>query len=235
MLSAGNTNRVTEAEVIAVPQPEFTRSWRPVSHATVIDILGKAVKETGMEVVNKEYSITTNGNNMFGAWTLSNGNDDAAWSIGLRNSMQKTFAVGICAGTRVFVCDNLCFSGDFVEFRRHTSGLTIEALEALSFRAMGKTIDKMSELEGFMSRLHRFELPDLERKILTFEAMEKGVFPPSKFEAFAGAWMEERDLHGNTLYAFYGAGTRVMRGSSLFTVSDRSAALNNLCRGYMIN
>ena len=44
------------------------------------------------------------------------------------------------AGTRVFVCENLCFSGEFLAFRRHTAGLDIDELAFLAYRSMRKLI-----------------------------------------------------------------------------------------------
>src|SRR5258706_11264685 len=40
--------------------------------------------------------------------------------MGLRNSHDKSFPIGIAFGSRVFVCDNLSFIGDQVIKRKHT-------------------------------------------------------------------------------------------------------------------
>jgi hypothetical protein len=40
--------------------------------------------------------------------------------LGLRNSHDKSFPIGIAIGNRVFVCDNLAFIGDHVIRRKHT-------------------------------------------------------------------------------------------------------------------
>jgi hypothetical protein len=109
-------NRVTEAEVIQVPAVPFTNSFHPVHHRQVLDAIRSGVVATGLEIIKTEYVLANNGNRMFGIWDLSGGSDELCWSIGIRNSMDKSMALGITAGTRVFVCDNLAFSGDFVEF-----------------------------------------------------------------------------------------------------------------------
>jgi hypothetical protein len=41
-------------------------------------------------------------------------------TVGLRNSHDKSFPIGIAFGSRVFVCDNLAFIGDHVIRRKHT-------------------------------------------------------------------------------------------------------------------
>ena len=52
------------------------------------------------------------------------------WSrcIGLRNSHDKSFAVGLSAGISVTVCSNLAFGGTAVIKRRHTSRIELTEL-----------------------------------------------------------------------------------------------------------
>ena len=52
------------------------------------------------------------------------------WSrcIGLRNSHDKSFAVGLSAGISVTVCSNLAFGGTTVIKRRHTSRIELTEL-----------------------------------------------------------------------------------------------------------
>ena len=94
------SNKVTEADVIRVPAVPFTNSFHPVHHRNVIDAIRSGVVATGLEIVNTDYVLANNGNRMFGVWDLSGGNDELCWSIGIRNSMDKSMALGITAGTR---------------------------------------------------------------------------------------------------------------------------------------
>ena len=48
--------------------------------------------------------------------------------IGIRNSHDKSFAVGLSAGIVVCVCTNLAFGGTTVIKRRHTSGIILAEL-----------------------------------------------------------------------------------------------------------
>jgi hypothetical protein len=41
-------------------------------------------------------------------------------TVGLRNSHDKSFPIGIAFGSRVFVCDNTAFVGEHVIQRKHT-------------------------------------------------------------------------------------------------------------------
>ena len=134
------TNHVSEAEVIAVPDVPFTRTFKPFHHRDIISVVKQGVQAVGLEIVKSEYVLAQNGQRMFGVFDLSQGTSELSWSIGIRNSMNKSMSIGITAGTRVFVCDNLCFSGEFLAFRRHTSGLDIDELAFLAYRSMRQLI-----------------------------------------------------------------------------------------------
>src|ERR1041384_4160845 len=45
---------------------------------------------------------------------------DLASVLGVRNSYDRSLAVGLTLGSRVFCCDNLAFSGEVTMHRKHT-------------------------------------------------------------------------------------------------------------------
>jgi hypothetical protein len=47
--------------------------------------------------------------------------------VGLRNSHDRKFPVGVSFGSRTFVCDNLAFSGDHAIKRKHTANVKRES------------------------------------------------------------------------------------------------------------
>jgi len=59
------------------------------------------------------------------------------WAVGLRNSHDKTFPAGLVAGTRVFVCDILAFSG-LIQIRRKHTRFAARDLRQLTARAVGQ-------------------------------------------------------------------------------------------------
>ena len=227
------TNRIMEQEVRAIQEPEFTKSWHPVSHAKVIDNLELAVNMTGMEIVKKNYSLNETGLNMFGTWILSEQSEGAQWMIGFRNSMCKSFAIGICAGTNVMVCSNMMFSGEFIEFRRHTSGVDLEELRILSVKAVTGLTKKMNDLTKWHNSLKQHQLLNNQFKVLTYNAMKRDVIAPSKFNSFINCHEEELKLHTQSLYTFHGACTRLVKEQSLFNISRRTDNLINVCDDYI--
>lgn len=223
----------TEQEVRLIQEPEFTKSWHPVSHSKVIDALEIAVSGMNLGIASKSYSLNKTGMNMFGTWRLEQEKDGISWMVGFRNSMCKAFAVGICAGTNVIACSNMMFSGEFIEFRRHTSGVDLEELRVLSEKAVFGVCNKLETLADWHSNLKNYSLREEEFKILSFNAMKKGTVVPSKFEEFLNCYAEEFKLNGQSLYSFHGACTRLVREHSLFNIAERTQNLIEVCDDYM--
>jgi hypothetical protein len=65
--------RTTEEVVAAVPEPTWTDTWHPVAHKHIISSLNKAIKATGIEIVDKRYTLSANGANVFSSWILELG------------------------------------------------------------------------------------------------------------------------------------------------------------------
>ena len=235
LLTDSGARRVSETEVYAVDEPEFTKTWHPVSHSKVLTALENAVKTADIAIRDKQYSLNQEGLNMFGVWNLDIQHDGMNWAMGIRNSLNKKFAVGVCAGSHVMVCDNLAFTGQFVEFRKHTGSLDITELDQLAIRAIKGVTKKMHLFTEWHAQLKEFPLNETAFKVLTFESMKRHVFAPSKFTKFLECYHDENDQteHSESLYAFHGAVTRLMREQSLFQVQRDSDRLNKIIDDYI--
>jgi hypothetical protein len=193
-----------------------------------------AVKEIGVTVKEKQYSITKNGLDMFGFWQLDQGNGKKAWSVGIRNSCQKHFSIGICAGLYVFVCDNLALKGDYIEMRKHSGGLTIEEIQSMFVNAFGEVMTQLDAFDKWFMGLQDYMLSDFKFKLITFDAIKGGAITPSQFNNFLEAYDEEKKVNDSpgTLYDFHNAGTRIVRGKSLFHTMKTNTALEKVVTDY---
>lgn len=229
-----DTKRVSEAEVMAVAEPQWTPTWHPIGHAKVVNALTQAVEDRGLAVRSQEYSLSANGLKMFGVWDIDAGSDDHCYSLGFRNSMDKSMALGITAGDRVFVCDNMCFSGDYIAFRKHTGGLNLDDLVWMADQAIEVTMKKMVEFTAWHDKMRGVSLTGDQVKCMTFDFMKQGVFAPSQFKAFGDAVREEYVLRKERdVYMMHGGVTRLMRDKSLFQIADSSRRLAGVCDNYM--
>jgi hypothetical protein len=224
-------NKVTESEVFNVPAVPFSKTFHPVHHRDLIMAVKEGVQAVGLEIVESQYVLAAEGNRMFATYSLNQKNSELCWAIGIRNSMNRTMSLGICAGTKVFVCENLCFSGDFLAFRRHTSGLDIDELAFLAYKSVRAMIPRLKALEAWQLGLRNFALPDNHLKVLLVEIMTNNVIPPSKFHQF-------NDLYSNTyrdnsLWSFHESATEILRESNLMTLPGKNKLLNQAIDNYI--
>jgi len=137
---------ITRQELAMIPTPEPTPTWKPIPHAQVAELAINESQRRGWNIVSEDYGLATKEHKMFGVLRFSpEGRPDITRALGFRNSHDKTLAVGLTAGLNIRVCSNLCFSGEIVVHRKHTSGIEVESL-------MGGVFDR---LEASFIRLER--------------------------------------------------------------------------------
>ena len=136
-------------DVCSVPVPEATKSYQPLPNETLIGLVRDAIKSRiGYPIIDETYGLSGKDQQMFGVIRVGLDSSETGLSIGLRNDYGKMLAAAIAGGAYVFVCDNLCFSGEYVTvMRKHTTHI-LRDLPALVSHAMGKcpvAFERMNE------------------------------------------------------------------------------------------
>ncbi|QTA83848.1 Uncharacterized protein dnl_62680 [Desulfonema limicola] len=236
LLAHCDTKRVEESVVLNAPVIDGTNTWNPVHHSELIIALEKSIHNAGMTISKRDYSLSANSMRMFGLWTLDKADSSMAYSIGIRNSMDKSMAIGITAGTRVFVCDNLAFSGDFIQFRRHTKNV-LEELDMLCTNAVHQMTHNLKEFADWHRKLRTYLVIRERAELLTFQAMNMGVINPSQFRKFYSLYFDENSPYGDRkdLYGWHEAVTHLLREKNLFSNHSRNRGLNRICNSYMLS
>ena len=140
MLHAG-AQPVDYGALRTLTMPEATATHVPIPHFRVVDLLKSTLSMYGHEITEEHYGITEDGARFFGLLSLHSSYTGYEDTVGLRNSHDKRFPIGVAFGSRVFVCDNLAFIADHVIKRKHTPnakrdlpGLVGEIIEPLVFQ-----------------------------------------------------------------------------------------------------
>ena len=188
---ANPTDKFVDRDALAlVPTPNPTQTWRPVPHIDVVDAVENAIANRGMTIESERFGLARDSQKMFGVITLSRrGNTEWTRCVGVRNSHDQSFAAGVCCGVSVFVCSNLCFGGEFVIKRRHTSGIDLKSM-------VEETMDAMTD--GFLSfeerllDLHDIPVSDDEARITAVRAAECGAIPSCDILAVFNEYLEPR-------------------------------------------
>ena len=231
-LTGNKTRRVSEAVVLAEPRPDFTATWHPFSHGMILETVGSAVAEAGFAIERKEYSIKP-GAEMFAVWEVNRQDKrgELRFAIGIRNSINKKMAVGLCAGERVFVCDNMIFSSDFVLFRKHTGLLDADELTLMARDAFAAVTQKWDSLYAWHESMKEIEISTAQASLLCAAAMRRGIIPPSQYlrwdRLFYGDCdAGEKSKYTPTLHGWHGATTELMNDDNWNMNMDKQRWLN---------
>ena len=212
MLHAG-AEPVEYEKLRELPVPAATDTHVPIAHSAVVDMVKYSLGFYGHEVVQEDYGVTPDGARFFGVLSLKSDYGSYCDQVGLRNSHDKRFPIGISFGSRCFVCDNLAFSGDHVIRRKHTlnakrelPGLVAEIVEPLrdqrqrqanQFLAFQERIITQAEFDHLLLSLYRKGVLNLTRVPEVIEAYENP----------AGEWGDEF-----TAWRAFNAVTWALRG-----------------------
>jgi hypothetical protein len=138
-LVAGPLSKIGRTELAQIPVPQATATHRPVPHYEIVEALVETLSFRHIAVVNEEYAASNDGMKMFGVLDLETQMEGCRFSIGIRNSHDKSLRLGLTAGLRVFVCSNMAFSGDFTP---GTMGASVDLpTESSALDPAGKKID----------------------------------------------------------------------------------------------
>jgi len=165
---------VSRAEVAGTDTPCSTDTWRPVPHIDVIEAVTEVIKAHDWNIEGEKFGLASDGKKMFGVMEIAR-SSSPEWHrcVGIRNSHDKSFAVGLSAGIVVCVCTNLAFGGTTVVKRRHTSGIV---LAELIDRAVASLEDDFLTTEAVCEDLKDVYLrDDDEARSCIVRAAELGV------------------------------------------------------------
>ena len=231
---------------MAVPSPQFTKSWHPISHGRVLQSVERGIEEMGISVISESYTLSREGKNLFGQFVLDIGNNGTRYNLGFRNALDKRFAVGLCSGTYVMVCSNMMFTGDFTVFHKHTSGLSTERLDLLVDGALDGAVIEMEKVVQWQDGLKETWMPKDRFKQFSFDLLERRIVSPSNFNKYLDSVEEEvkendtgdtdvnlLERDGVRLYDAHGGVTRLARGFSNERVIQMSKGANKLVDEYV--
>jgi hypothetical protein len=104
---------IDHQQLALVPTPQGTATHRPIPHHEVVNALIETLGFRHIGVVAEKYAVSKDGMKMFGAIDLDTAEHDFRFSVAIRNSHDKSMRLAMTVGYKVFVCDNMAFSGDF--------------------------------------------------------------------------------------------------------------------------
>jgi hypothetical protein len=160
--------KLTRDQLAMVPCPPGTATHKPIPHIELVNSVLDGLAMRQINIVSDEYAVSEDGMRMFGIMDLAASAGDFRFAIGLRNSNNKSMALGLIAGFRIFVCSNMAFHGDFEAIvAKHTKRLNI-------LDAIGLGIDRIQrnfkQLQLTVDRWKETQLSDDRAKAIIYDA-----------------------------------------------------------------
>ena len=140
-------------------------------------------------VRDRKLAVARDGRRFFGTLDLTAQlAPGVSLAVGVRNSTDKSFPLGFCAGNRVFVCDNLAFRDELLVKRKHT-----RHGEARSLDAAVHSLASFREAEAArLGRLMASDLTDDQALALVARAVERRVIAPPVLPQVLAEWRQPK-------------------------------------------
>ncbi len=177
LMLESNATKVRRSDLMSIPLPIATKSYKPVSHVHIAELIADEAYKRGYPISKEEYGLSNDGQKMFGLFKFHHNNHpEHTRCLGFRNSYDKSLAVGLTVGLSVLVCSNLCFGGETTINRKHTSGIEIEELIPEAFDSLSEQFER---LEENVNQLKFEYMPLSQAKLKIVKAAEENAIPSS--------------------------------------------------------
>lgn len=216
MLHAGG-QEVRLEDLARVDLPASTKTWRPISHATVLNTAVETLAEAGYAVVKRRLALSNNGSRFFGVLDLSaelTTDGTVTLAVGIRSSYDKSYPLGFCAGSRVFVCDNLAFRSDLMVKRKHTVNGAARFSSDIATAVMSLASFKETESQR-IAIMRETPLTDERAESLMLRAcLAKGIIAQRQLPVVYQEWREPRHeaFEGRNGWSLLNAFTSALHG-----------------------
>lgn len=211
ILHKGATH-VTYEDLRGIPTPEPTSSHVPIPHHEIVELMRYTLGFYGHQITEEHHGITPDGSRYFGLLTLSSQYGEYCDMLGLRNSHDRSFPVGIAFGARVMVCDNLSLMADHVIKRKHTvkakkelPGLIQEIIQPLQAQRLVQNQKLLTYQQTPLS------MPQADHAIM--EMYRRGVINLQRIGEVVNAWNNPpHDWGDRTAWRLFNATTLALEG-----------------------
>lgn len=243
---------VTRDDVFNVTTPEATKTHFPVPHSRLLEAIEMVLQtESGYQITKTTHALSHEGQRYFGVLEVQapgGGYDDRTLLVGCRNSHDRSFAIDFTLGNRVFVCDNLSFSGEVklgeersanryipTNTRRKHTRHAINDLPRLVSATVGKLGDHRQKQDLRINAYKAAEINDKDTHDLVIKAVECKAIPGQQIMAVLEQWRKpaHEEFSPRTMWSLFNGFTHVYKEGSLELTRKRSQSLHGLFDSYI--
>jgi len=185
-------------KVLETPTP--TDSWTPIPHYELVTALEGQLKARNITIVKEQYAVQKA--KLFGVIdTDYQVTEEGGAAIGVRTSNDRSLALQLAIGYRVFVCDNMSFAGDLIALKRkHTANLDLHTEFATGIGRYVQGYGKLQEnIDWWKERLLNHD----KVTRFVFEIFAQKIVPVRLFPLIAAQYQRERATTRTDVWYLY--------------------------------
>jgi hypothetical protein len=162
---------------------------QPLPHIELIERVEHSLQSYGLHIVQEQFGSLKDGSRFFGLLEINgqHRSHDYTTVIGLRGSHDSSIAAGIVAGSGVFVCDNLCFSGEVKIGTKQTTFIRDRLPEMVDDAVSG--VGRLIEMQH--DRFESYKKAVMPKRVgdaAITEMVRRGALPGSKVGHVIEQW-----------------------------------------------
>jgi len=223
-ISLCKSKKVSRQELESIPVPMYTDTYKPVAYANAVSYMHEMVQsKLGLSIIKEQYGLARQDSQLFGLITLDTGNKEHGLSIGIRQSYNKSMALGVAIGAQVFVCDNLCFSDSAFKIVRKNTSNVWQDFKSLILQQIDDSFGHYEEMSNDINALKAAPC-DLTRGYELLGRMQgMDLLRPRQASVAFADWQAPRhnEFSERNLWGLYNAVTEGLKKGPQASVLDR--------------
>jgi len=182
-MSTTPTYSTTRGMIMTAEVPQQTRTYKPITHSSLIDLTINSIEKAGFTLDKETYSMAQGGAIANGQFSIRNVADkEMQLQIGWQNSYNKSLSLKFAIGARIFICQNGMVHGDMGSFKKRHIEMTK--------RVKAELIGRMLIEEQFISSTQM----NIMARELESPTHDYGA-PDSMWELYNYATFAMKELH----------------------------------------
>ncbi len=172
LLAHCGSSKITRDELKLIPTPEASATHQPIPHNQIVEALVEGLSFRHISTIREEYAVSNDGMKMFGVLDLETTFDGCRFSVGIRNSNDKSMRLAVTVGYRVLVCDNMAFHGDFTPvLAKHSKHFSLVDVLSIGIDRIQRNFEPMKkQVEAWKGT----RIPDESAKLVIYRAFVQG-------------------------------------------------------------
>lgn len=157
ILKAKGVKQISREQAIAIPVPESTRSYCPISNVEIIKTALESLDREGFSLKSEFHKCDGSLSKFVGGFIIHGGSKDMDIMFGYKNSYDKSMSAGFAVGANIMICSNSVVTGEISMKRKHTGDGNIDITNGIS-EGLLRLGDNFIHLEKLLNRMKEIEI-----------------------------------------------------------------------------